>query len=209
MQSIPVLFSWPSQGNIRGYVADRDGVTYARDDLVNLLTLLDRTQRSRQVVVVGHSMGAWLVMESLRQLRLRGSHGILDRLQVGLLAPDIDVDVFREQMSVIGHLTSPLTVLVSRDDRALGLSRRVAEGRPRLGAVDVDSPEIQSLARQTGARIIDVSNIPAGDIFNHDRFADLALLDPPHTLRLAERIQLTGAYILDASGTLFSVSLRR
>ena len=69
LNAVPILFSWPSEANIPGYVADRDGATYARDDLVDLLTMLGRIPSGHNVLVMGHSMGAWLVMESLRQLR--------------------------------------------------------------------------------------------------------------------------------------------
>lgn len=84
---VPVLFSWPSQGDFRGYVADRDSTTYARDDLVQLLTTLSRSRPEGRVAVLGHSMGAWLVMEALRQLRLQGRDDVIARLQVGLASP--------------------------------------------------------------------------------------------------------------------------
>lgn len=208
IKAIPVLFSWPSQGSIRGYVADRDGATYARDDLVQLLTMLGRSRPTRHIIVIGHSMGAWLVMESLRQLRLQGRDDLIKRLQVGLAAPDIDIDVFRAQMAVVGRLTPPLSVLVSQDDRALALSRRIAGGRPRLGAVAVDAPEIQDLAQQTGARIVDISDIPSAGRFNHDRFVVLAGLTS-RTLQLAEHLEFAGAYIFDRSGAIVTAPFRR
>ncbi len=35
--SVPVLFSWPSQGTVTGYVADRESVMFSRDYLTALL----------------------------------------------------------------------------------------------------------------------------------------------------------------------------
>lgn len=62
----PILFSWPSEGSIAGYVADKDAVTYSRDQLAALLTTLTRQETRGPVTVVGHSMGGWLTAEALR-----------------------------------------------------------------------------------------------------------------------------------------------
>lgn len=43
-------------------------------------------------------MGARLTMETLVQLRLAGRDDVLDRIEVILAAPDIDIDLFRAQM---------------------------------------------------------------------------------------------------------------
>jgi esterase/lipase superfamily enzyme len=172
--AVPVAFSWPSQADFRGYVGDRDATTYARDDLVHLLTTLSRSRSRGRVAVLGHSMGGWLVMEALRQLRLQGRDDVLARLQVGLAAPDIDIDVFHRQVSVIGPLSPPLAVLVSKDDRALSVSSRLAGGKPRLGLADASAPRIQEIARQNGVQIIDITTLPSADAFNHNRFVAFA-----------------------------------
>ena len=58
-----LLFSWPSAGDPRGYVYDRDSVLFARDDLVALLDRLTAGPRDR-VFLLAHSMGSQLVMEA-------------------------------------------------------------------------------------------------------------------------------------------------
>ncbi len=68
-------------------------------------------------------MGAWVTVEALRQLRLAHNDATINRLNVVLAAPDIDVDVFSSQMDVIGPLSPPMTVLVSRDDIALSIAK--------------------------------------------------------------------------------------
>lgn len=205
-----ILFSWPSEANPAGYAADRDAATYARDDLANLLSDLAEAP-DRPILVSGHSMGAWLVMEVVRQLKLLGREDIIDRLQIGLAAPDIDVDVFRAQMAVIGPVS--LTVLVSADDRALALSRRLSLGRQRLGAVSVDDPGVQQMAQDLGIRIIDISAAPAGDRFKHDRFLFLSVLhaergDEPDLFML-RRMGRVGTYILNGAGIALPAQLPR
>lgn len=131
-----VVFSWPSAGDLRGYAYDRDSVLYSRDDFEALLNAL--TVRSGGTVhILGHSMGAQLVMETLRQAALSGNRAMLDRVSaVVLMSPDIDPDVFRRQARAIGTLPDPFLIFVSRQDRALNLSSLLTGFKPRLGKID-------------------------------------------------------------------------
>lgn len=77
----------------------------------------------REINILAHSMGNWLVVEALRQAKMNG-HGTFNGklADVMLASPDLDVNVFRTQLDIIGSLTRPMTVLVSGDDKALALS---------------------------------------------------------------------------------------
>jgi len=68
----PVLFAWPSDASVTGYVADRDSIMFSRDPLASLLTDISEMTGSKQVVVASHSMGCYLTAEVLRQLRQTG-----------------------------------------------------------------------------------------------------------------------------------------
>src|SRR6476660_5051732 len=108
----PVLFTWPSGGNVTDYVYDRN---------VDSISIL------------AHSMGNYLAVESLRQMSIR-DHGLSTKIQdVMLASPDIDVDVFRRQIAEIdaGPRPAQFTLFVSRDDRALGLSSFLAKDSTR------------------------------------------------------------------------------
>lgn len=204
VDGVPILFAWPSAAKATGYIADKESVTYSRDRLAELLTMLSRKRSVERISMIGHSMGAWLTVEALRQLRLAGSHAVINRLNVVLAAPDIDVDVFRSQMDVIGPLSPPMTVLVSRDDIALSLSSKIAGERPRLGMLDVDDPRVHEAALKANLQIVDISSLKASDGFNHDRFVSLAELYG----RLAARsnpagqdLRHAGAYVFNSVGT--------
>jgi esterase/lipase superfamily enzyme len=153
-------------------------------------------------------MGAWLVMEALRQLRLEGHHRAVDRPRVILAAPDIDVDVFRRQLEVIGPLSSPLMVLVSPDDRALLVSQWLAASRPRTGSFDVRDPEVQAAAQAANVQIVDISAVADTGGVGHDRYIALATTIPHHdtaadTGPLGD-IRQAGVFILDAVGATIS-----
>lgn len=208
VEGVPILFAWPSEGKLVGYVADKDAATYSRDALAQLLITLSRDRKPGDVTLLGHSMGAWLTVESVRQLRLTGRGATIARLNVVLASPDIDIDVFRAQMRTIGPLTPPMTVLVSRDDRALAFSGRISGERMRLGALDVDDPRVQEGARAANVRVIDISTVQASDSFNHDRFVTFASLYS--RLNGMERSNAgggpgqAGAFVFNSVGTLLS-----
>jgi esterase/lipase superfamily enzyme len=147
-------------------------------------------------------MGGWLTVEALRQLRVANNDAVLRRLNVVLAAPDIDVDVFCAQMEVVGPLSPPLTVLVSRDDLALSFSSRLADHRKRVGALNVDDPRVQEVALKTKIEIIDISGLKALDPFRHDRYASFAVLYPRLTGASGDGQDLrrAGAFVLDNVG---------
>ena len=209
--SNPIVFSWPSLASVTGYVGDKESATYSRDMLAALITDLTQLKTPEKVVVFGHSMGGWLVMEALRQLRLQGKNDVLNRLQVVLAAPDIDVDVFNKQLDVIGRLNPPLTVLVSKDDRALQVSSFIGSDVVRVGAIDVENPQIRAEAIRKGVQFIDISALDASDPLNHDRYASLAAVVPQLNRPQRGRgspVGQAGAFVFDAIGATISSPFR-
>lgn len=163
ISALPVHFSWASAAAISGYIFDRDSALIARNGLAETIEIAARSNATR-VVVVGHSMGAYVVMEALRTLALQGKSGIFSKLGgVMLAAPDIDPDVFRSQVDDMPVLPKPFTVVVSRRDRALRISRILSGGGDRIGSgTDV------ALLQEKGIQVIDISKIDGG---THTAFA--------------------------------------
>lgn len=192
-----VLFAWPSQATVRGYLADRDSVIYSRDYLAELLISLAENPGVGRIRLVAHSMGGSLAMETLRQLRIARKNKVINRIDVVLAAPDIDADVFRQQIEVIGPLTPPLKLLVSKDDRALSLSGRLAASHVRAGALDVSDPRVQEAAMRYRVEVIDISQLKTSDRNLHDRFAYLAALYPRIAASHANAGQ-SGVFIFDS-----------
>ncbi|WP_347267317.1 alpha/beta hydrolase [Paracoccus sp. (in: a-proteobacteria)] len=204
----PILFSWSSEGHLSSYLADRDAADFARDGLVDTLTLLARSRPAGgRVRVLAHSMGARLTMEALRQLRLEGRGDVLDRLEVILAAPDIDVDVFRRQANVIGPMREPMTVLVATDDKALALSSKLSARRQRVGAIDLNNPRVQKAVQESGMRVIDISSIQP-DSIAHSRFVGLIALyprldQPSYANNPVTGVRRAGGFVFDAVGVTF------
>jgi esterase/lipase superfamily enzyme len=204
-----IAFSWPSQGAVSGYVADKEAATYSRDYLAQLLIELTQTRKTGDVYVFAHSMGGWLTVEALRQLKLSGRDDVLNKLKVILAAPDIDADVFRAQLAVIGRMRQPLTVLVAPDDRALEVSKLISSSRQRVGALDVHDPAVRKAAEDAGVQLVDISSIKSLDSSNHNRFADVAALAPALDNQPRKKgLGQAGAFIFDAAAATVSSPFR-
>ncbi len=76
-----------------------------------------------------------------------------------LAAPDVDVDVFRSQIVDMGEPHPQFTLFVSRDDKALAVSRRVWGDVARLGSIDPEqAPYKQELADHK-VTVIDLTKV--------------------------------------------------
>ncbi|SLN52164.1 Alpha/beta hydrolase family protein [Roseovarius litorisediminis] len=157
-----VLFSWPSAGDPRGYIYDRDSILFSRDDLEETLKVLT-TGSGEKVFLIAHSLGSHLVMEVLRQAAQRGDRRLLNRISgVVLMSPDIDPDLFRRQAEAIGKLPQPFFIFISRQDRALSLAGFLTGQKPRLGVID--APEQM---KGLDVTVVDFTELADGEGFNH------------------------------------------
>lgn len=168
-KGVPVLFSWPSRGQLLAYPYDRESAYYSRDFLEANLRGIARDIGPGRMDILAHSMGTILTLETLRQAAIRGDGTFGGKLRdVMLAAPDVDLDVFKTLMHVIRR---PVTVFVSADDRALDFSRRFAGDKTRLGAVSAKDTKTIAELEKLGAHIIDLSEVSSGDSLNHAKFA--------------------------------------
>ena len=137
LPGVQMIYSWPSLGSPLGYAYDGDSMLFARDGLEQTLRNM-RNSGVERIVIIAHSMGSVLVMEALRQIEIadpgwssRSLNGVV------LISPDLDVDLFRAQMSRIAKPPQPFIVFVSRKDKLLNLSQRIrgTHSRERLGNI--------------------------------------------------------------------------
>jgi esterase/lipase superfamily enzyme len=175
--SVPVLFSWASRGKLAAYVYDNNSATAARDDLAHTLRLI-LASNADQVNILAHSMGNWVTVEALRQIKISGNLQYAGKYankigDIFLAAPDIDVDVFKSEMRAFGKPRKPFYIVLSKDDKALGFSKFIAGGESRVGAHS-NIAELEAL----GATVIDLTDVKGDDPTNHDKFVQLATVAP-------------------------------
>ncbi|KPQ06914.1 MAG: hypothetical protein HLUCCA12_08055 [Rhodobacteraceae bacterium HLUCCA12] len=157
LPGVALHYSWPSLGAPLAYAHDRDSALFARDGLERMIRETAAATSGR-VILIGHSMGGHLVMETLRQIAISGNRSLLDRIGgVMLISPDIDVELFRAQAERIGELPRPFLIVSSQRDRILQLSARLTGQRERLG--NISDPEVID---GLGVTVLDVSAFSTG-----------------------------------------------
>lgn len=183
-------YSWPSLGAPLAYAHDRDSALFARDGLQTMIAQTVAAGAPR-IVLIGHSMGAHLLMETLRQMALDGSLAQSRLGGVILISPDIDVDVFRSTARRIGRLPQPFLLVTSQRDRVLQLSARLTGEPERLGNL-TDPARVADL----GVTVIDISAFGSGD-------GHFTVASSPALIQVLGRIgAVDAAFAQDASGTL-------
>ncbi len=165
-KGVPVLFTWASAAKAPRYVYDLNSALVARVKIKQMAAILSETNAS-SVHVFAHSMGTFLTMEGLVDAQLAGTLGRSSRIDnIMLASPDIDIDLFRTQIGLLPPaLVKRMFVLISQDDSALRISRRIAGGIPRVGAADAKQLE------DLGLTVIDLSEIEDSSSGSHSKFA--------------------------------------
>lgn len=160
-----VLLSWPSRGEIADYDYDRESALGSRYALLQVIDDLHKAGFD-EVDIVAHSMGNLIAVDALSNSASTQSPGaIVD--QFVMAAPDVDRDLFIQEIPRIAKVAKGLTLYASKNDKALQLSKRVAGNIPRAGDVPADGPIVIS-----SVSTIDVSAI-GDELFglNHNTFA--------------------------------------
>lgn len=199
---VSVYYASPSAGSALAYPFDRESALFARDGLERLASVVARSH-ARDIVLVGHSMGAVVVMEAVRQMALRRSDPVLDKLQaVVLIAPDLDVDVFRMQVAALAPREVPIYLVVSGRDRALRVSGLLRGQDQRLGSIR----EAERVSELPGVVVVDVTDVQGSD----DPLNHFAVATSPAMIALLSGLDRHGLAMLrdDASqGNVFQATL--
>ena len=134
-------------------------------------------------------MGNWVTLEALRGMAIRSGRVAEKVKNVMLVAPDVDVDVFRTQIRRIGTSRPQFALFASQDDKALRLSQTIWGGKPRLGEINLGVEPFRSELELEHILVFDLTNLN-GDA--HDRaFEDVTPVMAMIRQRLGEGQQLT------------------
>jgi esterase/lipase superfamily enzyme len=154
-----LLFSWPADGNMLKYTWDESDLVWSVPHIAQFIEEVVKRAGKRKVDVVAHSLGARGVVQALNRLAYNKPPNVILN-ELVLIAPDIDTDIFRQELPVIKSSVNRLTVYVSENDKALRLSHEV-HGYPRLGEAG------ENLTIFEGVETIDISEISNRRISGH------------------------------------------
>lgn len=206
IKTLPILFSWPSRGETKDYLTDRESTLASRNRLRQFLDRLGRHPRVKRFDIMAHSMGTFLTMETLVQAKLAGNPEFSGKLGTLILAaPDIDVDVFLTQFETIGRRPRPTVIMISRDDRALMLAQRLAGDVVRVGAASITARASVEAIKAYGFTVVDLTEVESTDSANHAKFAASPLVVQKLGIRLNDANALpggqgVGAFVINATG---------
>jgi esterase/lipase superfamily enzyme len=187
----PVLFSWPSRGilGLREYQDDVERAKSSRDAMVQLLNTSASNPSVKESNVVCHSMGCLLTLEALWSMSGHPGKSVNKIKNVLLVAPDVDVNVFRAQMRQMSGYKPRFALFLSQDDQALKLSKSIWGGVTRLGDIDPNQEPYRGDLQRERIQVFDLTNLRGEP---HSRaFEDITSVMGMIERRLAEGQQLT------------------
>lgn len=181
-QGAAVFYSWPSQGKLSGYIVDEANVEWTQADLAAFLADFLQQSDAEHVYLLGHSMGNRALARATASVIAARPELAARIREVILAAPDIDADVFRQQLlPALAAVPNPLTLYASSEDSALRASKAI-HGYARAGESGA------GLVVEKGVETIDASGVDTGFI-RHAYFAEQrsALSDMYYLIRKQAR----------------------
>lgn len=155
-----MAFSWPSQAALEAYTVDQDNAIWSVPHLSRFLVDLQEKTDIVGIHVIAHSMGTRVLTQALAQAREEGFDLKLNN--VILAAPDIDADVFTEQiLPKISGVAQRLTMYASSGDTALKVSQTI-HGNDRLG---LGGPFLRSLQGMDTVNATDIDTSLIGHAY--------------------------------------------
>lgn len=147
---LPLFFSWPSDAQLLGYMADREDAVWSIAYLERFINELMEKTKVKRFHLIAHSMGNQVLIGALHRIAMKNPPISPFFENIILAAPDFDAELFEQQIApeVLG-LANNWTVYASDKDMALNFSTRL-NSAVRLGI---------PLTALEGMQVIDATSI--------------------------------------------------
>lgn len=175
LSTVPILFSWPSNGGPALYTHDVNNADASVAHLKAFLKDVAARSGAESITIIAHSMGSRTLTTALKEvgLEMRAGDGPIVK-EIILAAPDIDQDVFLNVVEAVRRTGERVTLYASSRDKALQASMAL-NGFPRLG--DATSGVVVF----NDGDSIDAS-VVGDDILAHSYFSETSVLADLHAL---------------------------
>jgi esterase/lipase superfamily enzyme len=165
----PVLYSWPSRGEVGAYTVDEATVDGTWRHFQSFLTDLALHTGARRIFVLAHSMGSRVVARAIDgMVHSRDLATLPVFTQVVLAAPDIDTGELNQLAATLKSASGRVTVYANSHDEAIKVSSKV-HGAPRAGSSGHD------MFLADGIDSVDATDTDTG-FLQHSYYANLTLL---------------------------------
>ncbi len=160
-----IFYSWPSRGDLDGYLADEETIVWTTPHLMAFLQQVALQSRAKTVHLIAHSMGNRALTQALANLATPPGSTVKPHFrEVILAAPDVDQDIFKQLVGAMRQSADHITLYASSNDEALVASKKLHEGS-RAGEAG------KRLLVVKGIDTIDVSTIDTS-FLGHSYFGD-------------------------------------
>ena len=179
LDTVPILFSWPSYGKVSKYVADQNNAENSVLQFARfLIDIRDRT-KAESINIIAHSMGNRILVRALRELKLRFADVCPFLDQVVMAAPDVNRRYFKDRAKDILSTSKRFTLYASDRDLALDASKRV-NGQRRVGDAE------EGIFTFKGMDSVDASS--AGeDFLAHASFGETPVLNDMYQIMASNK----------------------
>lgn len=153
-QGVPLMYSWPSRGEITGYGSDLRQADLAAESLADFLLKVSQESGARRIHLVAHSMGNRALVGALAHISELPSPPRYH--QIVFAAPDLDAAQFVNHMAPrIQPVVERATIYSSGSDLALWASQLVHR-TVRLGRT---GDYLRAIGRFDWIDVIDTTSI--------------------------------------------------
>jgi esterase/lipase superfamily enzyme len=123
LQGAMAFYSWPSKGDLTGYLADSATIDASEGFIREFLLDFYHKSGADRVHIIAHSMGNRGLLRAMERIvGMSESRGKVKFGQIFLAAPDVDAQVFRTLARVYAQLSERTTLYASERDKALAMS---------------------------------------------------------------------------------------
>lgn len=179
---VPLFYSWPSQGDVSGYLVDEGNIEWSQPHMTAFLADFIGKTDAQNVYLIAHSMGNRGMTRAIGTLLAQRPDLARRLTQIILTAPDIDAEVFKRDIApALTSHGNAVTLYASSEDVALAAAKKVY-GYPRAG----DSGS--GMVIIDGIETVDATGVDTG-FLKHSYFAEkyTALSDMFYLIRENKR----------------------
>jgi esterase/lipase superfamily enzyme len=175
--TVPILYSWPSEGETILYTHDANNADASVAHLKSFLLDVAARSGAQSITIIAHSMGTRALANALNEVGLQMREDDKPAIrEIILAAPDIDRTVFLNIAAAVKRTADRITLYASSRDKALQISMAL-NGFPRLGDAN------GGITTFAGGDSIDAS-IVGDDILAHSYYGETSVLSDLYSLML-------------------------
>jgi len=169
-EGVPVVYSWPAGAGgvpLTAYNYDRESGEFTIFHLKQFLKSISSNEQVERIHIIAHSRGTDVITSAIRELFIEARAANVDMIErykianLLLIAPDLDMDVVGQRLAAerLAQGVQKITIYVSPQDKALGLSSMLFSSVLRFGQVKSDDVSSQV---KIGEQVKNVAFIDAG-----------------------------------------------